>query len=77
MSAKCALPPSQKMSPSSKCPLTSSSTASVAPPAFTIEMTRRGRASEVTSSSTVSAPVNSPSSAKESMNAVIFSVVRL
>ena len=50
VSAKCALPPSRTMSPVSSSAASSSITASVPAPAFTMITTRRGRSSEATNS---------------------------
>ena len=61
VSGKWALPASMTMSPSSSSGISSSITASVPGPAFTMMMTRRGRSSEATKSAIDSEATNVPS----------------
>src|SRR5579875_2073336 len=77
VSRKNALPPSISTSPSSRWGATSSITASVAGPAWTIDMSTRGRASAPTHSCTVSRPLIGPSEPCSSTKRVMRLAVRL
>ena len=77
VSAKCALPPSTRMSPGSSSGASWSITASVGPPAFTMITTRRGFSSEATKSSAEYDGRKLPSCPNSSTRARVLASVRL
>ena len=77
VSAKCELPASMMMSPSSSSGSSDSITPSTGAPALTMTMMRRGRSSAETNSSSDSEPVKSPSEANSDRNSSVLEVVRL
>ena len=77
VSLKWELPASMTMSPSSSSGASSSITASTGPPALTMMMILRGRASAATNSSTDPVPVIAPSWPNSSTNSVVLDAVRL
>ncbi len=72
VSGKCALPASMTMSSSSSSGISSSITASVARPALTMMITRRGRSSEATNSAIVSDGTKVPSEPASASSDSVF-----
>src|SRR5215216_6766318 len=77
LSTKKLLPPSMSRSPSSRCPASSSSTASTGGPALTMTRMRRGRARAATNSPVEKVPTSSPSSPWCSSSSRVLDSVRL
>ena len=77
VSGKCELPPSTMMSPGSRWGSSESMVASVAGPALTIRIIRRGRFSEATKSAISSAGTKDPSAPCASISSWVRAGVRL